>query len=83
VARLANPSCSGLTCTFDGGASSDPDGQVVFYAWGYGDGKSEQGSGMRTATHKYDQPGTYTVTLLVMDNDGLTDSTTKSVTVTS
>jgi PKD repeat protein len=54
---------------FDGSGSSDPDGQIVHYAWSFGGGAS--GSGV-TTTHVYSQAGTYQVTLTVTDNGGYT-----------
>ncbi len=55
--------------TFHGGASKDPDGTIATYAWDFGDGKHVKGS-KATVTHNYKQPGTYTVTLTVTDNEG-------------
>ena len=72
-------SCTGLTCTFNGGASSDPDGSIVSYAWNFGDGSS--GSGV-TASKTYTSAGTRTVTLTVTDNAGASASTQRSVTTT-
>lgn len=66
------------TATFDGSASSDPDGTVVSYAWGFGDGGS--GSGV-SVEHIYTAVGIYTVTLTVADDDGATGSDTAVVTV--
>lgn len=54
---------------FHGGASKDPDGTIATYAWEFGDGKHVKGS-KATVTHNYKQPGTYTVTLTVTDNEG-------------
>ena len=54
--------------TFQAGASRDPDGTVVNYAWDWGDGKRAQGTQTRR-THTYRRPGTYTVTLTVTDNE--------------
>ncbi len=48
-------------------ASYDPDGQVVSYAWTFGDGATGVGS---STSHSYATPGTYTVSLTVRDNDG-------------
>ncbi|MBC7632322.1 PKD domain-containing protein [Aeromicrobium sp.] len=69
-----------LKATFDGTGSSDSDGTVASYAWEFGDG------GTSTATspsHTYTTAGDKTVKLTVTDNDGATDSVTKTVTVTA
>ena len=58
--------------TFQAGASSDPDGTVANYAWDWGDGKRAQGPQTRRV-HRYVNPGTYTVTLTVTDNEGCSD----------
>ncbi len=57
----------GKLVTFDGTGSSDLDGEIVDWAWDFGDGTS--GSGAITS-HSYDASGTYTVTLTVTDDDG-------------
>jgi len=68
-----------LTVNFSAAGSDDPDGTVVAYAWDFGDGGSQSGG---TATQRmYNTPGTYTATLTVTDNAGLTD--TRSVTITA
>ena len=66
------------TVTFNASSSDDPDGTIVSYDWDFRDGIN--GTGMIT-THNYTSAGTYNVTLTVTDNDGLTNSTTVSVTV--
>ena len=71
-------SISGLTVTFDASSSYDPDGYIVSYEWDFGDGSTASGV---TVTHTYSQPGTYTVTLTVTDNDGLIASIPEQVTV--
>lgn len=70
--------CTGLSCTFDASASTDPDGSLVGYAWTFGDGNT--GSGVEAA-HTYAADGSYTVTLTVTDNDGASASTSETVTV--
>ena len=69
----------GETLTFDGGNSSDLDGQIETWEWDFGDG-SLPGSG-EVVTHTYDAVGTYTVVLTVTDNDGYsaTDTTTSQI----
>ncbi len=67
--------------TFDASDSYDPDGTLDFYRWSFGDGSSEI---LDTApTHSYSDPGIYTVTLTVVDNDGRSATTTTEVTVLS
>ena len=56
-----------LTVTFDAGASEDPDGEIVSYAWSFGDGVEGEG---RVVEHTYEEPGLYTPTLEVQDDAG-------------
>ena len=69
---------TGTVATFNGGASSDPDGSIVSYLWSFGDGAT--GSGL-TASHIYASPGTYTVRLTVADNDGGSDTELQAIVV--
>ena len=56
---------------FDGGASSDPDGDVLSFEWDFGDGY--YGDVMRP-NHEYTSVGNYTVTLTVRDNGNMTST---------
>ena len=69
--------CAGLTCTFSGLPSTDPDGTIRKYAWSFGDGTTGDGA---LVGHTYAAPGTYTVTLAVTDNLGATDTRSQTVT---
>jgi PKD repeat protein len=69
-----------LTASFNASSSTDSDGSIVSYAWNFGDGTS--GSGV-SPSRTYGAAGTYTVTLTVTDNGGLTDSQKQSVTVSA
>ncbi|MCP3943434.1 MAG: PKD domain-containing protein [Desulfobacteraceae bacterium] len=71
---------SPLSVSFDGSQSKDFDGSVTQYQWDFGDGQT--GSG-KTINHSYNSPGTYSVTLLVTDNDGNTHQITKTDCVTA
>jgi 6-phosphogluconolactonase len=63
-AKLAgNPSA------FDGSGSSDSDGSVATWVWDFGDG-SQATENDPNAEHAYTRPGTYTVKLTVIDNEG-------------
>jgi len=75
----ANPTTNDVI-TFDGSASSDPDGSIVSYAWTFGDGTT--GSG-RISTKAYFQSGSYTVRLSVTDNGSATGSIARGITVGS
>jgi len=70
--------CSGLSCSFNGSASSD-DGLITNYHWNFGDESSTSGSA--TIQHTYPNSDTYTVVLTVTDNLGASDTETKNVTV--
>jgi PKD repeat protein len=67
---------AGQSVSFDGSASTDPDGTITSYAWDFGDGGTGTGS---TRAHTYAAYGTYAVRLTVVDSDGFSASTTKSV----
>jgi fibronectin type 3 domain-containing protein len=72
-------SCSSLNCTFIS-TSTDSDGNLVSYAWSFGDSTTGTGS---TVNKTYSTAGTYTVTLTVTDNNGASKSLSKFVTVTA
>ena len=69
--------CVDLDCTFDGTASTDDSG-IDTYTWSFGDGSSATGS---TASHTYLSAGDFTVTLTVVDAEGLSDTVTQTLTV--
>jgi PKD repeat protein len=56
---------------FDGGSSSDPDGDVLSFEWNFGDGTT--GEGIRP-NHFYESVGNFTVTLVVSDNGNLSST---------
>jgi len=56
---------------FDGGSSSDPDGDVLTFSWDFGDGNT--GDGIRP-NHFYESVGNFTVTLVVSDNGNLSST---------
>ena len=63
--------------TFDASQSTD-NGTIKSYAWDFGDGTK---STEMTTKHAYSKAGTYTVTLTVADEEGLTGTTTIKVTI--
>jgi len=79
VARIALSRRDGRTIAFHAQDSYDPspDGQIVHVAWDFGDGTTCPGTpwacgdGDRMApVHFYSEPGTYIVTLVVVDEQG-------------
>ncbi len=71
---------TGQTVYFYGGGSYDPDGYVQTWSWSFGDGFT--GFGVQTS-HAYTNPGTYTVTLTVTDNGGLSATASTVISVRS
>lgn len=71
-------SVSSLTASVDGSASSDPDGSIAAWAWDFGDGTAGAGS---SSSHTYAAAGTYAIALIVTDNSGAHDTTTRAVIV--
>jgi PKD repeat protein len=74
VANAGGPytGAAGTAITFNGAASTDPQGQTLAYAWNFGD-NSSTATGV-SPTHTYAQPGTYTVSLTVTDTSSLTNT---------
>jgi PKD repeat protein len=73
---------AGVSTGFSASESSDPypGGSISSYSWTWGDGTPS--SGGREPVHTFASPNTYTVTLTVTDNYGLTSvPDTQSVTV--
>ena len=68
----------GVSVTFNGSASTDADGTIASYAWDFGDASTATGV---QATHIFAAKGTFGVRFTVVDNEGLSNETTRSVAV--
>jgi hypothetical protein len=66
------------TIEFDGSASYDPDGIIIFYKWNLGDGTVAE---EKTTTHNYKHPGVYQISLQVIDNFGIKNTTTTTANI--
>jgi len=69
-----------LSVTFDAGASSDIDGMISNYAWNFGDGEIGNGS---VVEHIFELAGTYTIDLVITDDQGDVADTSVVVAVTA
>jgi PKD repeat protein len=58
--------------------STDPDGTIAGWNWDFGDGGN---STQQNPIHQFQYPGAYTVTLIVTDDEGASDSVTKDIVV--
>jgi PKD repeat protein len=67
-----------LNVMFNASSSYDPDGTIVSWHWEFGDNTEDVGE---VITHRYPATGTYDVTLMVTDNDGINNSITKRIAV--
>lgn len=78
VAAISS-SNTGLTVNFSSNDSYDPDGTSnLSYSWNFGDGSSSPNA---NPAHAYEAGGTYSVTLTVIDTQGLKDTASTNVTV--
>jgi PKD repeat protein len=79
----ATPVDSGQSVSFDGSASTDPDGTIAKYEWDLdGNGSYETSTGTTpTVTKTYATPGTLTIGLRVTDNDGISATATHTLVV--
>ncbi|BBP46965.1 hypothetical protein THMIRHAS_23380 [Thiosulfatimonas sediminis] len=75
VAEISVDSQSGsvpLTVNFNAQNSFDNDGEIIDYAWNFGDGNSDTGS---STSHTYTGVGEFTAILTVTDNAGAQSNT--------
>lgn len=73
----------GAAIALDGSGSSDADGSIVSYAWDLdNDGQYDDASGT-APSFTSSSAGTFTITLLVTDGDGLSDTHSANVVVSA
>jgi PKD repeat protein len=80
VVTIAPPSGTvGQNISFIGSQSTAAPGRtIVSYSWNFGDGSSGSGA---TTNHSFAATGTYTVTLIVTDDQGNQGIATATVTI--
>jgi parallel beta-helix repeat protein len=70
----------GQSVIFDASESNDPDGQIDYYRWNFGDNTSEILS--LKPTHTFTKIGSYIVKLTVIDDNGTSDTDNLKIYVT-
>ncbi|MCP4656145.1 MAG: PKD domain-containing protein, partial [bacterium] len=73
--------CEGEEVAWTAGASEDPDGEIIAFAWDFGDGEAAEG---REVSHTYREPGRYQLELSVDDGTAVSNRralATRTVTV--
>jgi PKD repeat protein len=81
VARMVVAPASGqapLVVRLSGSGSTDGDGSIASWNWTFGDDTIGTGT---TTSHVYTRPGTYVAQLRVVDNGGLSATTSTTITV--
>ena len=81
TAHITNAKCTGMTCSFDGSSSTDPENDTLGYSWDFGDSSAPDTT--QKPSHTYAVAGAKTVVLTVDDGNGhtATDTTTVNPTV--
>jgi subtilisin family serine protease len=69
-------------CSFDASSSTD-NSRIVSFSWSFGDGTSSLNASNPMTSHSYSSKGSYTITLTVSDDGGLSSSTQRSILVKS
>jgi PKD repeat protein len=80
AANIVLPILTSDVVNFSSDGSTDSDGNIVEYHWDFGD--DNYGTG-ESVEHQYDSEGTYSVSLLVIDNDDLSNKITKTIEIES
>jgi len=73
-----------LTVTFDASESSVPDGRITGFAWTFGDGDTREEKPQllgAKVTHRFENEGTYTVTVRALTEDGRSLEARKTIVV--
>ena len=73
-----NPVCLGNAMAWDLSGSYASDGPIASYAIDFGDGNDDTG---QSGNHTYAAAGSYTVTVTITDNGGITQTATEEVNV--
>jgi len=69
----------GESIILDASGSTDPDGEIIFYRWNFGDGTSDILSS--SPSHIYSSAGEYNVTLTIVDDNRTCTTDTTKVTI--
>ena len=83
IANAAGPYSAdeGSAVSFDGTASSDPDGDQLIYDWDFGDGTPHGTDATPHHIYADNRPGGYAVTLMVADGRGMVGTANTTVNV--
>ncbi len=80
VAVFSAKTSPGNHLQLDATSSSDVDGNITSYQWNFGNGQTVTTS-TPTTSYKYKARGTYQVSVIVTDNQGLTSTLAKTITL--